>query len=63
MALEGTQAAEVQDEEESIKDYENAKNNYGDTFFDLYCHCKQRHEQASSNFMIQCLFCEDWFHN
>jgi len=23
------------------RDYENAENVYDDTFFDIYCHCKQ----------------------
>ena len=26
--------------EEAPKDYENEKNRYADTFFDIYCHCK-----------------------
>ena len=46
------------------KDYSNDGNLYNKTFFDIYCHCKQRHsEVGTSNFMLQCFNCEDWFHN
>jgi len=48
----------------SAKDDENENNAYNQTFFDIYCHCHQRHSsEAISNFMMQCHLCEDWFHN
>lgn len=49
------------------KDYENDKNFYNQTFYDLYCHCRLPHDQEIIDndkvFMLQCMNCEDWFHN
>jgi hypothetical protein len=51
-------------EDQSSKDDDNPSNVYNQTYFDIYCHCRQRHSsEAISNFMMQCHQCEDWFHN
>ena len=46
------------------KDYENDKNIYNDTFFDIYCHCKKPYDVRNlTGFMLECYLCEDWFHS
>ena len=37
------------------KDYTNDLNKYNDTFFDLYCYCKQPHDfELIDSFMVEC---------
>ena len=46
------------------KDYDNDKNLYNDTFFDIYCHCKKPYDtENNKSFMLACYSCEDWFHS
>ena len=42
------------------KDYENYFNNYNHNFEGKYCYCDK--EDDNNNIMLQCFFCEDWFH-
>jgi len=41
------------------KDYENYLNNYNHNFEGKYCYCDKEDDNCE---MIQCFFCEDWFH-
>ena len=41
------------------KDYENFCNNYNHNFEGKFCYCNL---EDDGNEMIQCFFCEDWFH-
>ncbi|XP_069494061.1 putative E3 ubiquitin-protein ligase UBR7 [Ambystoma mexicanum] len=49
----------------SDKDNVNILNKYDDNFFGLYCTCKRPYpdpEDETPDEMIQCVVCEDWFH-
>ncbi|KAJ1105248.1 hypothetical protein NDU88_002656 [Pleurodeles waltl] len=49
----------------SDKDRVNILNKYDDNFFGLYCTCKRPYpdpEDETPDEMIQCVVCEDWFH-
>jgi E3 ubiquitin-protein ligase UBR7 len=43
------------------KDYENSKNSYNHNFEGKYCLCNEGDYEELE--MIQCLLCEDWYHN
>ncbi|GFU16421.1 putative E3 ubiquitin-protein ligase UBR7 [Nephila pilipes] len=47
------------------KDLVNSKNKYNHNFKGLYCSCIRPYpdlEDSVSDEMIQCIFCEDWYH-
>ncbi|CRK86281.1 CLUMA_CG000106, isoform A [Clunio marinus] len=44
----------------------NSNNKYNQNFSGIYCKCKRPYpdpESSSSDEMIQCVICEDWFHS
>ncbi len=55
---------------QSEKDYENDQNKYNHNFEGKYCHCdggevEEVNEDTinpNANDMLQCLICEDWYH-
>lgn len=45
---------------------DNDRNIYGQNFSGVYCTCHRPYPDAEDNIedeMIQCIFCEDWFHS
>ncbi|TFK70227.1 hypothetical protein BDN72DRAFT_819113 [Pluteus cervinus] len=45
------------------KEVENTTNQYGQNFKGVFCRCSQPyHAEKERETMIQCLSCEDWFH-
>ena len=60
-------SCQLADEVVCPRDYSNDLNVYNETFFDIYCHCKltstEYIEKTKYSYMIQCVMCEDWFHN
>ncbi|KIK67421.1 hypothetical protein GYMLUDRAFT_37543 [Collybiopsis luxurians FD-317 M1] len=40
----------------------NESNLYGQNFEALFCRCKRTYDATEKETMIQCLACEDWFH-
>ncbi|XP_036927212.1 putative E3 ubiquitin-protein ligase UBR7 [Acanthopagrus latus] len=48
------------------KDEQNARNHYGHNFNGCYCTCDRPYpdtDDQTNDEMIQCVVCEDWFHN
>ena len=42
----------------------NLSNRYGHNFHGRFCHCDSSYDDESQgNTMIQCLVCEDWYHD
>ncbi|KAI9345617.1 hypothetical protein BDR26DRAFT_856341 [Obelidium mucronatum] len=44
----------------------NDSNVYDQCFSNVFCYCKTKYEyetERENSFMLQCLFCEDWFHD
>ncbi|KAJ3025582.1 UNVERIFIED_CONTAM: hypothetical protein HDU68_006984 [Siphonaria sp. JEL0065] len=45
---------------------ENVTNKYDHCFGNIFCYCKKKYEyekERENSFMLQCLFCQDWFHD
>eukprot|EP01135_Chromosphaera_perkinsii_P005607 Nk52_evm21s355 gene=Nk52_evmTU21s355 len=40
----------------------NKENVYNQNFIGLYCFCNQKYDENSAEMMLQCVLCEDWFH-
>ncbi|KAH8103375.1 hypothetical protein BXZ70DRAFT_725530 [Cristinia sonorae] len=47
----------------TVLEVENAENTYGQNFKGLFCRCSRTYDaQTERETMIQCVACEDWFH-
>jgi len=47
---------------EAIERASNPFNRYNDNFREVYCSCKKQYDPQAEEDMLQCPFCEDWFH-
>jgi len=42
---------------------QNTENSYTHNFDGLYCWCQKTYDHDSNDVMIQCIMCQDWFHD